>query len=298
MRHVFDSRQVAHLWANEAQDRARNSTDSFSFRGAYLYSYSTIIARIVRNEQGERAYLVSTHSYSATTNGKHYSARRGAITADARVFHFEYVDDSELNASWLSRRAAEYAERIAKAELTAKRARKDKDWRLRELANLVAEANEFARFFGFAERFSPEFVARLNSEAAAEREARKIERERQEAEYRQREAARLAKEIPEWLAGERNYLTVSHDAPALLRLSSDGSEVETSRGATVPVSHARRLYLLWTANAVRGGQRVGHFTTHAANAEGITIGCHYITRAEADRFAASMGWTVEASANV
>jgi len=62
MRHVFPSREIAHLWAHQSQDSARDSSNSVSFDGAILYSYSTAIAIII-----DGVVYVSRPNMSLTT---------------------------------------------------------------------------------------------------------------------------------------------------------------------------------------------------------------------------------------
>ena len=55
----MNNKMVAHLWANEQQESASGS--NFFFKGASIYSYGRHFeaGRIVRNEHGEKAYLIN-----------------------------------------------------------------------------------------------------------------------------------------------------------------------------------------------------------------------------------------------
>jgi hypothetical protein len=114
MKHVFNGKersQIAHLWMNKKQDHARDSRESFYFRGDTIYSYGSHfpIARHVRNSRGEDAVLMTTDTYSNTT-AKHISMVRSALhgtvihvplsgsITPARVFEF-YKDQIEESAS-------------------------------------------------------------------------------------------------------------------------------------------------------------------------------------------------------
>ena len=54
-KHVFDTGEVSHLWANRAQDEARNRQGNLYFTGDTIYSYGSHfpIARHVRNGAGQ-----------------------------------------------------------------------------------------------------------------------------------------------------------------------------------------------------------------------------------------------------
>lgn len=111
-----------------------------------------------------------------------------------------------------------------------------------------------------------------------------------------------AERIAAWRAGSLLPLPRRMESGALLRLSSDGERIETSQGADVPVSVAP---LVWqAANACResgkshnfreaGGDipRLGHFTLDQVTENGdIHAGCHFITYAELQRIAVSLGY--------
>ncbi|GAA6256078.1 hypothetical protein F070042J6_19300 [Bacteroides sp. f07] len=86
MRYVVDAPMVAHLWAHQSQDSARNGRN-FYFEGKDIYSYGSHFrcASIETNQQGQIAYLVTTRTYSSTT-GKHMGMVRNAIPCGEQVF--------------------------------------------------------------------------------------------------------------------------------------------------------------------------------------------------------------------
>jgi len=97
--------------------------------------------------------------------------------------------------------------------------------------------------------------------------------------------------LTRWLAGESDILRGTlGSVPMILRIKGD--ELQTSRGASVPLDHAIKLtsVAMYCRKAgkgwVRNGQqhRVGHFSTDKISSEGdLTVGCHLIKwRAIAD----------------
>src|SRR5579885_821779 len=72
-RTVFDNHMVAHVWAQQSQPYGKSGNGNFSFRDSLLFSYTTIIARFTRETVGaKRVVLVSSESFSMTTQSKHY----------------------------------------------------------------------------------------------------------------------------------------------------------------------------------------------------------------------------------
>lgn len=87
MRYVVEPAMVAHLWAHQSQESARNN-GNFYFEGKDIYSYGDHFrcASIEKNQRGEKAYLVTTRTYSNTT-ASHMSMVRQAIPGYETVFY-------------------------------------------------------------------------------------------------------------------------------------------------------------------------------------------------------------------
>lgn len=150
---------------------------------------------------------------------------------------------------------------------------------------------------------------------AAEKERRRIEREREEAERR-----------ADWLAGKGNGRFDDVSGGALLRVSGDmgkpeTAELETSHGARVPLMHAIKVFrfvklireqaqsgkleslngedraclaIAWQRNGRT--VRVGHYQLDAIYGNGdFQAGCHRINWPEIERVAKLVGvWTLPA----
>lgn len=89
MKRVFsDIHQIAHLWAHQVQDEARNPQGNFYFYQNTIYSYGSHFpcGKIVFNRSGEKAYVVNSDSYSNTTS-KHQWAVESSIPLGAVIFN-------------------------------------------------------------------------------------------------------------------------------------------------------------------------------------------------------------------
>ena len=86
-RHVFPNREIPHLWAHKTQAEARNSTGSFYFTGATIYSYGSHfpIATHVTGADRQAGILFTSEKNSVTTS-QHMSAVRRSIPPDVPVF--------------------------------------------------------------------------------------------------------------------------------------------------------------------------------------------------------------------
>lgn len=99
----MNNKMVAHLWANEKQDSATGS--NFYFEGTSIYSYGRHFeaGRIVRNNRGEKAYLVNTSRYlldngrcSKVTSSKHMPKVWGAIPTGSLTFGMEELSEGGM----------------------------------------------------------------------------------------------------------------------------------------------------------------------------------------------------------
>lgn len=131
MNPTVDNAMVAHLWAHQMQDYARNSGGNFYFHDEHIYSYGSHFrcGSVVRNREGQTAYLITDRTYSVTTS-QHMNHVRNAIPAYRTVFttdRFVEIRDDKLTEH--SYRQAIYyivdrVERIDELAYKQKRARR------------------------------------------------------------------------------------------------------------------------------------------------------------------------------
>ena len=301
-RHVFPSSEIPHLWAHKTQADARNNgRGNLFFEGDTIYSYGRHfpIARWVKSGKRE-AVLFTERGYSNTT-AKHKGMVRSAIPAGVTVFTVPDVrtHNHEANLQYYVSQAKEFFEKALRAVQVF-----SFNWKINQAREFVEEGRQYAKFFRLKSPKFPNVSAtaeRKRREYLQEREAvrqtpeyiakRGAEREKRDA---AKEAARLkaAQEaITEWRAGNP-YARVPYGVPTMLRVK--GEEVETSRGARVPVSHAKRL-LRFVRGVVKSGQEyvrnghtihVGHYPVDKIEANGtLHAGCHVIGLDEIERVA-------------
>lgn len=103
-------------------------------------------------------------------------------------------------------------------------------------------------------------------------------------------AKKHAADIEAWKAGELASITLRHDGPTFARIKGD--EVQTSRGASVPLAHAVRLMTIARRIIAAGGRKwengegpqVGGFRVNEIRADGsAVIGCHEFAAEESAR---------------
>ncbi len=334
---VCPTDEIAHLWAHSAQPFARNGHGgNFSFKGDRLFSYWSNIGRILKKDVcavlNSRRYSATTDRHQrqardAVSHFMHVFEISVAHSRDAlcRVAGADIADHYRAEAVSLletAQRARGYGNRPTlnqKAEESVRKANEAAEYfRLRrkplgiaalardvsklslrrkaERQDALAAAREFERrktdraidaatqFLSGAGGWHPDRgeMARLPRALADQIRARDAEDEN----------ARLVA----WLRGEGSaYQSLHCDGPTLLR-AADG-QMETSKGARVPLADAQRAYLFAQRVRAKGWHRngeqfaIGHYQLDAVNEHGVVAGCHRVSWAECERFACAMGWT-------
>jgi hypothetical protein len=286
IRHVYPTDMVAHLWAHRSQESARNG-NNFYFDGDMIYSYGSHfpIARHVETKRGS-AVLFTTRSYSATTAG-HKCIVEGACR-HLTVFHVQHVCDTNRKGQF-----DEYRERYVELARKYSRARSNKPWILGSLRDLVDEANRFAEFFALRSRLSlPTDLSAMEAECGAIEKRERERKQRAEANRRREALERLQK----WVDGETDFLCQQSYGPIRLRVK--GEELQTSRGARVPLAHAVKAFRIIKRlhdkgqSYERNGHTIhlGHFPLDAVDTQGnVTAGCHHVEWPEIERVATLAG---------
>lgn len=291
-----------HLWAHEAQTHARNSSGNRSFEGTDVYSYRTVVARIVRNAKGERAFLITTRSYSVTT-ARHMSEIHHALRGQLNIFHVPNLCPNmsgySIQTESHNENVKAYWSKISDLAGKAKRARTYGHWHTEQAQQTLAELREYVKFFGLKGKQYrvPEDLADIDKTLAdlAEANTKAKAAAAKEAREREKQREKDAQEaLAKWMAGE--YVMLPRLEWSHLRYSADGLRVETSHGADVPADHAaaalRQLLPLVKAKKAYRPEypqvvRIGHYTLHSVDDSGnVRIGCHQFRRDEVIRFAA------------
>ena len=317
MKTRFSSREIAHVWANLpfGSEAHGKSPGNASFSGNAFNSYATTIARKVEGKGGAVAVLVDCASFSVSTS-KTQSRLRCAIPPSLPVFHVQ----CGLHCQSLGLSGAEVADNIRQqADSLIEQASKARGRAERLLADASAKVGEYNRaisFFGLSRKQWAPDLAQLTIAAKEKAKASKLAAQRK-ADV---EKARSAKFSPLFVELWRNhgettqqwaelkekagrvYSASPYPAPfnCILRLSADGSRVETSKGAQVLVRSVKFLYALAKGckDSGKGMDSVDcamlppldHYRVNTITAEGhVTAGCHEINFAEVEYIARQLG---------
>jgi hypothetical protein len=314
-KHVFNGAMTAHVWAQLSQDNGRSSHGNISFSGPRLFSYAALIA-VILPEKDVTLFAERYEHYSVTTS-KHMNYARQAARTTHKITvpfigdHYTPISANQHGANllWL---VTQFTEHTAKC----KRMRDYGDYEVNQLQRLAQKAQLYAELFdlpppAFDVAATQQEIIEHHAKLAAKRADPKYaaKREKERARRAELELTKNVRAIERWRSGEDNYLQWDaggrrnnwrnrQSAPTLMRLSRDGTEIETSLGARFPTEHGKRAFRLiqQCRAAAQSWQRNGH-TIHLGNFAldriepngNVKAGCHTVAWEEIERMAGLLG---------
>ena len=277
--------QVAHFWANQLQSEGR--ANSLFFEGDTIYSWGHHyqIARIVTDNNGDKVVFINSNGYSSST-GKHTHIVRHSIPSDVKVFYVPFIssrtfysrgiqsfDIAELPAI-LNIMEGQVSDLLDK-QLVAR----SNSYHFREAQTKLSIMTSIAERFGLKVPHWTDFrqweaahkkcveIKATEGERAEKRELNRLKKQAEQAKIE-------AEKVEKWERGEINGSFYNVDTR--LRLSEDGKEIETSRGASVPLEEAKAMYKRLKAGVDCRREKLGGYTVLDSDSNTVTIGCHVI----------------------
>jgi hypothetical protein len=288
MKTVFSSHsECAHICASQSQYEGRASRVFFEGDTIYSYGRHFPVARFAP-EFGD-IVLFTDRGYSSST-GKHKSIIRGAIPGG---FNVVYCDDPTRST----------LHNLDKWRANVERLRRDFAAKTHKISrgNLAVEifkTCESAIVYCMALKIdAPEWCNESNDEMSARdyvyelAKARDIKREAARVERERLAGIDAAERIALWQNGENVPQNGFQYCATLLRLKND--QIQTSRGANIPVADALALWPLLlrarqSGKTLEAGLREIHLGAYRFNSfDGATliVGCHSIAWDQLEKMA-------------
>jgi hypothetical protein len=273
--------EVCHYFANNVQFEGR--AGNVSFRGDNFFSYRTIVAKRING-----SVVISSHKYSVTTSSHLFDLRQ--TCRHLEIVSIPCVEKSTLDNQTIVQNQINDLFRLAST------ARTKKDYYLSQALQIV---KGFNRYCELSE--NSQYLIDLSVFDKIDLEALKqTEKERQAVQLAKRKAQEIEDtlennvKINQWLAGDRDNIGYGASVDTLLRIKGDN--VQTSRGAEIPVSQTANLWAL--VNSVISAKRelilnkrIGVYSLSKIETTGnITVGCHYIKYEQLQRIAKILGY--------
>jgi hypothetical protein len=278
IKRVFSSAdQVIHLWANQTQSDARCANVFFEGKSVYSYGRHYELGRLVQFN-GVTVALVNNTGYSVTTS-KHISAAYHAVA------HLPRIMTKAGDGFWDIKKSLIETQGNLVESLMGLFSQRCfwSGFRFDKVVEQIAEFNQTATALGFKKLcidVTDDFKALVNEHVKLA-EARQLELTSPEA-IAKREAKalkRAANAVQTWRNGGALTKELRNLRPMLLRINGD--EVQTTGGASVPLTHALRLLRMIEHGTAKAGEPVGSFKLDEIQGETIKIGCHTIALDEA-----------------
>lgn len=302
---------VAHEWTSQNKQSAKGS--NFYFEGKTIYSYGAHFP--IATWYDKNTVFFTTNSYSVTTS-KHITYTRRAIPADKQIFYVpkvKHYDRTEKNKLVYDHSAnvlymVTEINQLKKQLMTAQR-------RSAYILSMIeGQTNHLERYYLRFKRqegmrlkpkerrkildilkgklLTPEERQKVQDKIVRHAERQRLRNEeysRKEETARAEMMKKATSRLERWKQGDDSLTTTTYfqSLPCALRITTkeNGIDqiVETSHGAEVPLLHAVKLLGAWQAGTVEKGNRIGLYTVESITPDEITIGCHKISRTEAER---------------
>jgi hypothetical protein len=278
MRKPKDIRECIHYWSAMALPEAK--CGNVRYDGPVIYSYAEPIGLLL---PGNRV-LISSRNFSVTTSSHQTQARMATHhMRSCSAPHLTKYHSSDLHLQGMHKENFRHWMRDAEYAVTELKNHPRRKIRIaNRLTSILQSYNAYREFFelDWPELSSDEMRA-LVEETAQRRHEEQLAAEKRREEQRRIDEAEEATELLLW----RDHVTERRAFSKMaLRLSLDGTEIETTRGAAVPVTEAPVLWR-YTSLCRRKGEaftpdsevKVGHYKLTRIEQDGtLVIGCHTI----------------------
>lgn len=293
MKKVVSESTVSHLWAHQTQTEARNARNTFYFHGDTIYSYGGHFPIAIHYKD---KVLFTTRTYSNTTAGHKYAVK--SVVSHKDIIYCLNVKDAKggdhgANLQDFNNEAKNIAFKLATA-------RKPEIY-LNQILEQKKLFETYIEFFKIKVNGPKKYpylfiVSKDGSQKATEKERKAIAaaNKKREAERKillDRNLKEDKEKIENWRTFETYYghlttlyLTVLKGT--YLRFNAEKQTIETSKGISIPVKVAARIYKQYTKILNSGGCdgdcdiKILDYRVNSINAAGLVVGCHNIEVSE------------------
>lgn len=273
----MNNSQVAHIWANQLKYIGKGS--NLFFEGTYIYSYGYHFTLGILYPE-RNTVILNKRNYSVTTS-RHQSIVRSASRQYKQIWAFypqSPMSEANVVIRMLQSLMNDYKVKIKKTRVVA------------EMYSLLSNFSEFIEFVGFElpevyKKDLSEIEAFINSDAVQARLQLEAERERK------RLAKKALKERNKYEAERNKFYSYkvsriySRGQYDLLRISQDGSRVETSQGVQIAVPVAKLAFKMIQTVSPESlpGKHIGPYKIISLENGVLKVGCHKILISDVEK---------------
>ena len=322
MKHVFNTGEIAHIWANQTQQDGRNSQGNFYFTGKTIYSYGSHFP--IATIEGNNVFF-TLRSYSSTTSG-HISDTRRAISHKTIIYCYEVPTVySYSNSSVLADNKKGYLKETHTSNLNQWKSNIKRllaeignpknrvlVHRISDLNNNIAQLETYCKYFNIKVIKDSELKAMLKLAKGEDivNAAKELQGTIDKANASKMKLAVKAygqylnlwrkfdsegiKELSPKVKELCNHYTNARESFTHLRLDTGANRLETSKGVQIPVEVAKRAYI--ALNGCMTG-KCNHLSIPVMNYiitqttdKAIIAGCHTIPKEDIKYIASLLNW--------
>lgn len=275
MKRVFNNAELSHVWASQKQSTGRGN--NMFFQGDTIYSYGNHYA-IAKMYAAKGLVLINSKGYSNTT-AKHTRHVARAVT-HLETFYVPNVYDARAPEN-----VTHLANRVADCITSFISSRRGYSYQLETILKAVKNFNDYCYTFNINDSI------RIDDETLADLQALLVEKVEKRKEFDAATTERLkvknALREAEYLESVEKWKVFlgpikGYSSKVFLRINFNEQQVETSRGAIVPLKNAIDLFKKIKNNEAIKGLEIGHYTVKGIENETLVIGCHNIPLSEAN----------------
>jgi hypothetical protein len=262
MKTVFsNAHDVVHAFAQRQQSRGRSSNIFFENDKIYSYGYHYLLGEFI----DDNTILINDKGYSSTTN-KHIGYVRWGTRQYKQFF------TTRCDIILVHRQVLNLKDKLATA-------RKPENY-INSILSLFDSLNEFIQYTKSKHipkdvRYKEikKIVKAIQDQPQEYKDKLAAAKKKQELAKKRKEAKQIKEALTKWYNYEVDSFRIGDTD--YLRLSQDGTNVETSQYVKVSVDEARTLYKAICNGVDIRGHRISNYTVNSINGT-LKIGCHNI----------------------
>lgn len=262
MKTVFSNAQdCVHAFAQRQQPQGRAGNVFFYGDKIYSYGYHYLLAEFI----DDKTILINDSGYSSSTS-KHISY----VSSGTRQYKQFFTSTSEIGLV--------YSQVLSLQDKLAN-ARKPENY-INGILSLWDSLNEYVKYIKSKNipkdtryKAIKAIVKHLNVDSVQYQQKLADAKKKDEAAKKRKEAKQIKESLTKWYNYEVNSFRIGDTD--YLRLSQDGSTVETSQHVKVSTEEARILYKAICNDVDIVGHRISNYIVNSINGR-LKIGCHNI----------------------
>jgi hypothetical protein len=311
MKQVFNTNEVAHIWANQKQDAGRNANNNLYFKHQTIYSYGSHFP--IATIDGDKV-LFTLRTYSNTT-AKHISKVRQAVSHKEFIYCAYpptscngeiYEEDRTKNFNYWKGNIKSLLSEIGNPK------NRKLDNRVISLQKNVFELENYCTYFkikniGDVELLGLLKLCKSENIVNAAKEAKAVTDKAIQNKMKLATKAfdvylkhwrnfdnEALKAMPDKIKDLCSYYDIHGNGFTRLRLNKSNNRLETSKGIEIPVLIALKAYTA-LKDCLKGNCKglnipVVGYTITEANTKFIKAGCHTIPQIDILYIAGLCGW--------